>query len=376
MLANSLSRPIILAISTLLAVSACSGSGSVTPASEAPTATAAASEGPPTSQVPPASAAKLRAALIVNQRFGDKGPIDAFGVGLDRCATDFGFEVKRLESIEPAAYEEDIRAIAQEGYDLIITVFPPMTPATTAVAAEFPDTKFRAVYQYINVDAVEFANVESTEYQGQEATYIIGAMAAMLSKTHELGAISGDEDPAINSSVNAFGFGARDVDPSVSVEFAFAGSFEDPAKGKEIAKAMISRGVDFIQTEAAKTQLGVIDAAKEAGILFSGDVADNYDLYPAGFAMYHGLDFGQDVYLGCKEVAEGTWKGGTHGVIDLASGGYFVPWDAVQRWADASPDWTAAGNAAIAKGKELEAKIKSGEVKVPYDVSTPKAINP
>ena len=89
--------------------------------------------------------------LIGDQRFGDQGPMDAFAAGLDKCATDFGFEVSKLESIDPAGYEDDIRAVASEGYDLILTTFPPMTPAQITVAKEFPDQKFRAIYQFINL---------------------------------------------------------------------------------------------------------------------------------------------------------------------------------------------------------------------------------
>ena len=59
--------------------------------------------------------------LIGNQRFGDQGPMDAFAAGLDRCASEFGFEVSKLESTDPAGYEDDIRAVASEGYDLILT---------------------------------------------------------------------------------------------------------------------------------------------------------------------------------------------------------------------------------------------------------------
>ena len=89
--------------------------------------------------------------LIGNQRFGDQGPMDAFSAGLDRCASEFGFETSKLESIDPAGYEDDIRAIASEGADLIMTTFPPMTPAQVTVAKECPDQKFRAIYQFINL---------------------------------------------------------------------------------------------------------------------------------------------------------------------------------------------------------------------------------
>ena len=206
--------------------------------------------------------------LIGNQRFGDQGPMDAFAAGLDKCASEFGFEVSKLESIDPAGFEDDIRAIASEGADLIYTTFPPMTPAQVTVAKEFPDQKFRAIYQFINLpDAAPediLANVESTEYQGHTVGYVLGVIAAHLSKSGKLGIVSGSDDPTVNAVDNGFAQGALSVNPDISVEFGVAGSYEDPAKGKEIALAMASRGVDVISTQAAKTQLGVIEGAKES----------------------------------------------------------------------------------------------------------------
>jgi len=312
--------------------------------------------------------------LIGNQRFGDQGPMDAFSAGLDQCASEFGFEIAKLESIDPAGYEDDIRAVAAEGYDLILTTFPPMTPAQVTVAKEFADQKFRAIYQFINMpgDAEILANVSSTEYQGQTVGYILGVVAASLSKSGKLGVVAGSDDPTVNSIANAWGQGALSVNPDVSVEYGVAGSYEDPAKGKEIALAMASRGVDVIATQAARTQLGVIEGAKEQGILVQGDVADNFSLYPEGFVGYNALDFSSDVYLACKEVAEDSWTGGTHTVLDLATDTFFVPWDVIDAWS-AAQTFTDADTAAaaIAAGKAAEVAILDGSLVVENDMTFP-----
>lgn len=314
--------------------------------------------------------------LIGNQRFGDQGPMDAFSAGLDKCAADFGFEISKLESIDPAGYEDDIRAVASEGYDLILTTFPPMTPAQITVAKEFPDQKFRAIYQFVNMpDAAEadiLPNVSSTEYQGQTVGYVLGVVAGSLSKSGKLGVVAGSDDPTVNSIANAWGQGALSVNPDISVEYGVAGSYEDPAKGKEIGLAMASRGVDVIATQAARTQLGVIEASKEQGILVQGDVANNYELYPEGFVGYNALDFGSDVFLACKELAEDAWSGGTHTVLDLATGTFFVPWDVIDQWA-AVQTFTDADTAAaaIAAGKAAEAAILDGSLVVENNMTFP-----
>ena len=132
---------------------------------------------------------------------------------------------------------------------------------------------------------------------------MLGSIAGNLSQTKKVGYIAGAEEPSINNEINGFATGVKAACPECSFEYAFVGSFEDPATAKEIALAMYSRGVDVIQTAAAKSQLGVIEAAKETGNLVSGDVSDNGDMYPEGFVGYMGVSFSANVIEACKLLA-------------------------------------------------------------------------
>ena len=141
----------------------------------------------------------LRVALVVNQRFGDQSSVDIIASGVDKAAQEFGFEVKKLESTSTAAHEDDIRSLAREGYDLIITTFPQMSEATLAVAKEYPDIKFAAIYQYINTEETEAANVWSSEYHGEEYFYVMGALGAYVSQTGHIGYVNAAESPSANA---------------------------------------------------------------------------------------------------------------------------------------------------------------------------------
>lgn len=314
----------------------------------------------------------MRVALVGNQRFGDQGPMDDMAKGLQRCADKFGYETKKVESIDTAGYEDDIRAIAGDGYDMVFTTFPQMSPATAAVAAEFPDVKFSAVYQFINVGDKSVPNIWDTEYRGDASYYIAGAITAKLSKSHKLGFIAGDADPTISASLNAWIQGATDTVRGTQTEFAFANSYEDPAKGKEIALAMASRGVDAVTTAAAKTQLGVLDAAEEKNLLFFGDVADNSKEFPKGFVGFVGSSFGQNIYLGCKQLEDDAFEGGKHTFLDLSNDGYFIPYDVIEKWGEVSGR-TEDAAAAVALGKELQAKSIDGSLKIPHKTKPPKS---
>lgn len=67
--------------------------------------------------------ADYKVALVVNQKFGDKASMDDLASGADQAAKDFGVEIAKVESQDASRYEEDIRAMADQGYDMIVTTY-------------------------------------------------------------------------------------------------------------------------------------------------------------------------------------------------------------------------------------------------------------
>lgn len=308
--------------------------------------------------------------LIVNQASGDLGPIDAMIAGAERAEEEFGVSVKLIESLDAAGYEEDIRAMAKDGYDLIMTTFTPMQEATIAVAKDYPDVKFGAIFQTSNEDGT-YDNIWSTKYLGSECTYALGSLAATITESGKVGYISGDEAASVCDACNGFMRGVHNTNPDVDVMFASVGSYEDPAKAKEIANAMIAEGVDFIQTDCSASQLGVIEAASEAGIYVSGDVSDNRELYEDGFVSYLGIDFGQNVYLAVKYFVDGEFPGGEQGVMNLSCGTYFVDTSIIDGIAARDPQKADILNEGKAVLEDVSAKIVSGEIVVESDLTAP-----
>ncbi|MBQ3277459.1 MAG: BMP family ABC transporter substrate-binding protein [Oscillospiraceae bacterium] len=309
--------------------------------------------------------------LISNQKSGDMGPVDAMFAGAKRAEADFGVTIKTMEVTDAASYEEEIRAMAKEGYDLILTTFPPMTEATKAVAKDYPDVKFCGIFQYINVDGETYPNVWDTEYRGEECTYVTGAIAAALSDSGILGYISGDEAAGVCEACSGFMQGALSVNPDIEVKFMAVNSYEDPAKAKEIANAMIAQGVDVFQTDAGNSQIGVIEAANEASKFVSGDVSDNSALCPDGFYSYVGIDFGENVYLAVKHLLAGDYPGGEHGFMNIASGTYFVDLSLLDNLAKRLPDQAEKFAAAKAAGQAAIDGIQSGDITVVHDIEMP-----
>jgi basic membrane protein A len=306
----------------------------------------------------------LKVALVVNQRFGDNGPMDDLAAGADRAAKDFGVTVKRLES-EPAKFEEDIRAMARDN-DLVVTTFPYMSDATKLVSGEFPKTSFAAIFQFVNVGGTKIVNIWDTEFHGEQAFYISGYIAGLATKSGKVGMVIGGEEPTPNAEGNGFMRGVKAANSAATVEFSFVGSYEDPAKAKEITNAMISKGVDVVQTDSGASNAGVVEAAKEAGILCSGEITDFYDSYN-GFYGRVGIGFGNTAYSAIEALAKKNYPGGAHGIRDLANGGYFMDWSSYERYAAKNAGFADV----VGKAKALEERITKGEVTVAFDTAVP-----
>ena len=103
-----------------------------------------------------------------------------------------------------------------------------------------------------------------------EPCYLMGILAGAMTKTKKIGMVGGYPIGEVNRLFHAFIDGARSVDPSIQYKANFIGSWYDPPKAKEAAFAQIETGVDMIYAERA----GVVDAAREKGILAFGNVND------------------------------------------------------------------------------------------------------
>ena len=77
--------------------------------------------------------------------------------GVQKAATDMGFQAKFLESSQPTDYETNIDALAAEGYNVIITVGAPMGDATALKAKQYPDIKFAIIDNAYAISGINHA---------------------------------------------------------------------------------------------------------------------------------------------------------------------------------------------------------------------------
>ena len=219
-------------------------------------------------------------------------------------------------TIEPgsggAGRADAMRMMASQGYDLVIGVGFLFTDAATSLAKNFPDVNF-AVVDYAQFENIP-SNLRGLSFAEHEGSFLVGALAAMKSETGKIGFVGGQKSPLIGKFEAGFKSGAWYVNPELEISARYVGTtgeaFANPAKGKEIARAMYSDNVDVIYHAAGLSGSGVIEAAAETGNYAIGVDSDQDYMAPGHVltSMLKRVDV--SVYQTVKDVVEGTFEGG------------------------------------------------------------------
>lgn len=260
-------------LSIVFALVACGSNGNST-SSASPSAS---------SSSPSASAAggkPVKVALLTGTAgLGDKSFNDLANEGAQKAAKDLGVDLKVVEPGDLASAEGLLRDLAKAGNELIFAVGFDMVEPLTAVAKEYPNKKFAII------DAtVDLPNVRSLVFKEHEGSFLIGALAAMMTKTNKIGSIPAMDVPFLNRFTKAYEQGAKYINPNIQVLNQPIGSdnsaFNDPGKMKNIALSMYSQGVDIIYPVAGGSGTGLFEAAKEQNKYAFGINSDQDDMAP------------------------------------------------------------------------------------------------
>ena len=232
-----------------------------------------------------AGAAKKSVAIVYSTGGkGDKSFNDSAFRGLQQAQKELGITFKEYEPKDATAEAENVlRQFAESGeHDLIIGVGFTMKDAVATVAAAFPDQKFAMVD-----DEVDLPNVASLKFKEHEGSFLVGALAAMMSKTNTVGFVGGLESPVIEKFQAGFEQGAKYVNPNIktlSVYLGGANPFNDPASAKAKTETLIQQGADVVYHAAGGSGNGMFQAVKEKGVFAIGVDSNQDDIIP-GFVL-------------------------------------------------------------------------------------------
>jgi basic membrane protein A and related proteins len=247
----------------------------------------------------------LKIALLTDGLFSDAG-WGAFGYNAARALEiKYGYDIDFKENVAIPDIEITLREYANAGYDLIIAHGFEWGAPAIKVAKDYPNTKF-----VIFTGLVNATNVASIFPMQQEGTYLLGALAAMMSKTNVIGFVGGEKYPNLINILEGYKQGARDIDSNIRVLATFLDDWDNPIKGKEAALAQINDGgADFMLHVADTSGLGVIEAAKEKKIFAFGAVSDQHKLAPNTVLTSFVLDVEKAFDQAVKMIQKGNFSG-------------------------------------------------------------------
>lgn len=324
----------LLSVGMLLSLASCGDSAGPNPSGSAPTQEAENST--------------FKAAMVTDVGgINDQSYNSMSWAGMQKAQEELGIEVKYYESRTDADYEANMITAIDEGYSLIICVGYLMVDALSEIAPQYPDIQFAIIDAY-----VDEPNVTGINFASEQCSYLVGVLAAQMSKTNNIGLVMGGTGDAMN--LFAFGYyaGALDTNPDITVQAYNANNYADVAGGKSAALNMYANGADVVYQVAGSTGLGVIEAAKEKGLYAIGVEVDQSYLAPEAVITSALRLIDNAVVKVCKAAMDGTLEGGIS-MYDLSNECVgFAETDLL------TPE-------AIAAAQDAQAKIISGEITVP-----------
>jgi basic membrane protein A len=263
------------------------------------------------------SSENIKVALITsNGGLGDRSFNDSAYNGFKRAEEELGVEIKVIEPQSSADYVQSLKLAAGADYEFIMVVGNDWGDALNTVVPNYPDKKFAAV----NVNSVA-DNLAIARFNDHEGSFLVGALASLMSETGSIGFIGGMDIPAINRFAVGFEEGAKYVNPDIKVLPTYVGSFSDPSKGKEFAVQLIGEGADIIFHAAGKTGEGLFEALKENTGVYGIGVDQDQDYIVEGkilTSMMKKVDEAAFDFI--KQTIEGTFTSGEK-VYGLAENG-------------------------------------------------------
>jgi basic membrane protein A len=209
-------------------------------------------------------------------------------MGVQQAAKELGATINYVETVDRKDYAKNIAIFGDAGYDVIVTVGFELSDPTVKAAAVYPNTNFIGIDQP-QTEAVK--NVAGLIFPEDQAGFLVGALAAMMSETHKIGAVCGpDTIPAVWRFGEGYKAGAAYADSSRGTttevllvyhnDVDFSKAFVDPEWGTATARDIIDQGAYVIFGCGGVTGNAAIIAAAQTGAYAIGVDTDQYLTLP------------------------------------------------------------------------------------------------
>ena len=215
---------------------------------------------------------------------GDKSFNDSAGAGLDAAKQEQGDKIEVKEIAQRRRLQPQ-GAARQPGRRRLRPVFGVgflFSEDIAKSATEAPDTTFAVIDGFDELCNEKGKNLLCIAFKEEEGSFLVGAAAALKTKSNTVGFVGGLEGDLIKKFQAGYEAGVKYIadqegkDIKVLVDYAgnTPEAFRDPAKGKELALKQIGQGADVIYHASGGTGAGVISAAASKQVYAIGVDSD------------------------------------------------------------------------------------------------------
>lgn len=253
--------------------------------------------------------AQLKVGLVTQiGGLGDKGYNDMAYSALEKAKKDFGIDFKYVEPSSPSEDASWLEEFAEAKYNIVIGVGFLMKDSIDMVAKKYPKTKF------ILIDEISYLpNVLSITFNTEEGSFLVGALASLMSKSQKIAFIGGMDIPIVQVFERGYTRGAKYTNPNIEILSSYLSGpdpFNDPERGYEDAEFLLKEGSDVFYCFAGGSEQGVISAALENKVYVIGSETNKDNLATGTIltSMVNRVD--NALYDVIKLSVSGNFKGG------------------------------------------------------------------
>ena len=295
----------------------------------------------------------FKAALISPGSINDHGWNASAWAGLKRIEQELGARTLQQEVTDSARFQAAMQSFAADHVDMVIAHGAEYMKAALAVGPRHLDTVF-----LVSAGTGAGKNVAGVIWRYEDAAYLAGFLAGKLSKTHKAGCVGGFQYPILDSVFAAFQAGARSVVPDFDVRVSNIQSWSDLGAGRATATAMVEQGCDILFHNADEAGLAVLRVAAERKLLAFGCTADQSEREPTAVLASVVSDVPGSYLRLARDIRDHKFAG-KQIEWTLADGIVSLP---------LNPKLTDRIPADVmAELRALEQRIRSRQLKVPYD---------
>ena len=321
-------------------------------------------------------AGKQTVAYVVNGTLGDKSFFDSGNEGIQWINRDFGDKVygEVIElTYDTSTWQTGLEEVFKEGWDIIITGTYDMKEYIIPLIKEYPDQKiwfYDEEWNFSDAEGWQYCpapNLYAMLFAQNEGSFVVGAMAAMLSKTKKVAFMGGMDNTVLDDFYVGFANGAKYIDEAVDVNLSWMNSFNDAAMGKDVATGLYANGYDVVFACGGQAGLGGFDSCitqadenyiigvdGDQGAYFASLGTDEGNKKAARTITSMKKNVNQGFYDAMKKHLDGTLPYGQN--VKLGLNGEFVSYAVTDTTSKLfSPEQLAQVN-------DIVAKIISGEI--------------